>query len=122
MSRRLIQRELKDPRLGLVTCTRVKLTSDLKQARIYVSVLGDDDAHESSLVALRSAVGFVRRRLAARLDMRVSPEIEFVFDPAVEYGIELERLLSEARERDAEIPESAEEADTETRLEPSEEE
>lgn len=100
----ILQRELKDPRLGMVTCTRVKLTSDLKSAKVYVSVLGNEAETKQSMEALHGANAFVRRKLAARLEMRLSPDLEFVFDPAVEYGIQLERLLDEAKERDADIP------------------
>lgn len=93
----ILQSELKDPRLGLVTCTRVSLTRDLKSAKIYVSVLGDDKAQHDTMTALSSATGFVRRSLSKRLGLRAAPEIRFVFDPSVEYGIRLEELLREAK-------------------------
>ena len=93
----ILQSDLNDPRLGLVTCTRVNVSSDLRSARLYVSVLGDDDEREAAMKALDSATGFVRRRLSARLALRAAPDIRFVFDPSVEYGIRLEELIEKTR-------------------------
>ena len=105
----ILQNDLKDPRLGLVTCTRVDLTNDLRHAKVYVSVLGEEK--DSSMQALESATGYVRRQLARRLGLRVSPEIVFVFDPSVEYSIRLEELIEETKRRspsddDSPAPES----------------
>jgi len=93
----ILQNDLKDPRLGMVTCTRVDLTNDLRHAKVYVSVLGEDK--DDSMQALKSATGYVRRILAKRLGLRVSPEIVFVFDPSVEYSIRLEGLIEETKRR-----------------------
>ena len=93
----ILQSDLSDPRLGLVTCTRVLVSSDLRNAKLYVSVLGDEDEREVTLKALGKATGFVRRRLSARLGLRAVPEIRFVFDPSVEYGIRLEELIEKTR-------------------------
>ncbi len=98
----ILQREVKDPRAARATCTRVQLSPDLRHARVYVSVLGDKEEQEDTVDALQRAAGFVRRQLSRRLDLRNSPEIVFVFDPAVEYGIRLESLLREARTMDSE--------------------
>lgn len=95
----ILQNDLKDPRLGLVTCTRVDLTNDLRHAKLYVSVLGEESVKDSSMEALESATGYVRRRLSKRLGLRASPEIVFVFDPSVEYGIRLEGLIEETKRR-----------------------
>jgi ribosome-binding factor A len=100
----ILQNDLKDPRLGMVTCTRVDLTNDLRHAKVYVSVLGDDK--DDSMRALKSASGYVRRKLAGRLGLRVAPEIVFVFDPSVEYSIRLEGLIEETKRRSPE-PESS---------------
>ena len=89
--------QLKDPRLPLVTCTRVTVTSDLKHAKLYVSVLGDENARSKAMKVLEGATGYVRRRLSERLGLRASPEIAFLFDPSVEYGIRLEELLQTTR-------------------------
>ncbi|GMR22484.1 MAG: 30S ribosome-binding factor RbfA [Acidobacteriota bacterium] len=93
----ILQNDLKDPRLGMVTCTRVDLTKDLRHAKVYVSVLGEDK--DGSMQALESATGYVRRKLSRRLRLRVSPEIVFVFDPSVEYSIRLEGLIEETKRR-----------------------
>ena len=93
----ILQRDVKDPRVGLATCTRVQVSGDLKVAKIYVSVLGAAEEQERTMAALDGASGFVRRLLGQRLGLRVSPEVRFTFDPSVEYGIRLEKLIEEAR-------------------------
>ena len=93
----ILQSEVKDPRVGLVTCTRVDLSGDLRFAKLYVSVLGDDTERDETMAALERATGFVRRRLAGRLGLRVSPEIRFVFDPSIEYSVRLEALIEETK-------------------------
>jgi ribosome-binding factor A len=95
----ILQNELKDPRLPLVTCTRVTVTGDLKSAKVYVSVLGDEAQGKGAMAILEGATGYVRRLLAKRLGLRTAPEIRFLFDPSVEYGIRLEELLQSERER-----------------------
>lgn len=93
----ILQRDLKDPRLGLVTCTRVSLTRDLRYAKVYVSVLGDEDERKRTMEGLVRATGYVRKLASSRLALRVSPEIEFVFDPSIEYSIRLETLIEETK-------------------------
>ena len=93
----ILQRDLKDPRVGLATCTRVQVSGDLKVAKIYVSVLGAPEEQKRTMAALDGASGFVRRLLGQRLGLRVSPEVRFTFDPSVEYGIRLEKLIEETR-------------------------
>lgn len=97
----ILQRDLKDPRVGLATCTRVQLSRDLKVAKIYVSVLGTPEEQKRTMQALEGASGFVRRLLGQRLGLRASPEVRFLFDPSVEYGIRLERLIQETHRQDA---------------------
>lgn len=97
----ILQRDLKDPRVGLATCTRVQMSRDLKVAKVYVSVLGTSEEQKRTMAVLEGASGFVRRLLWQRLSLRVSPEVRFLFDPSVEYGIKLERLLQEARRQEA---------------------
>jgi ribosome-binding factor A len=91
----ILQNDVKDPRVRLVTVTRVQLTRDLASAKLYVSVLGDESERVRVMKALEGATGYVRRRLAERLRLRTAPEIRFVYDPSVEYGIRLEKLLEE---------------------------
>jgi ribosome-binding factor A len=95
----ILQSELKDPRLPLLTCTRVTVANDLKSAKLYVSVLGDEGQRQRAMKVLEGATGYVRRLLAERLGLRSAPEIRFVFDPSVEYGIRLEELLQSEKDR-----------------------
>lgn len=85
--------DLKDPRVGFVTVTGVKTSPDLRQARVYVSVLGDDEAREASLDGLRSAHGFLQRRVASELRMKHTPTLDFVYDDSVERGMRLSELI-----------------------------
>lgn len=96
----LLQRELKDPRIGFATITRVEMSADLKYARIYVSVLGSPEEQKGTMDALTSGRGFIRRGLAARLDMRSVPEIQFRLDTSAEYSDRISRLLNEIKAED----------------------
>ena len=90
---RIIQQELKDPGIGFVTITGAELSDDLKHAKIFYSVLGDEEAKKESSSALRRACGFVQREMGRRLRLKYTPEIYFLFDPSVEYGARIERLI-----------------------------
>jgi ribosome-binding factor A len=89
----LLQRELKDPRLGFVTVTEVETAEDLRVAKVYVSVLGDERQWASSLAALTSARGFVRNWLRQHLDLRVTPDIDFRPDHSMEHAAKIQSLL-----------------------------
>lgn len=91
----IIQMELKDPRVGFITVTGVETTSDLSQARVYLSVLGSDEQKEASLKALEKATGFLRSELGKRMKLRHTPELLFKFDSSIEYGSRIETLLSD---------------------------
>lgn len=91
----IIQMELKDPRIGFITVTGVETTSDLSQARVYLSVLGSDEQKEASLKALDKATGFLRSELGKRMKLRHTPELLFKFDSSIEYGSRIESLLTE---------------------------
>lgn len=93
----LIQRELKDPRIGFVTVTRVEVSQDLKYARIYVSVLGTPEEQKKTMAALESGRGFIRREIGQRLDLRSVPEIQFRLDTSAEYSDRINRLLNELK-------------------------
>ena len=92
---RIVASDLKDPRLGFVTITRVEVTHDLSHARVLVGVLGGEIEREKSLAALRSAAGFVRREIGRRLRIRIVPEIEFRYDKGIEATDRVARLLNE---------------------------
>jgi ribosome-binding factor A len=90
----LLQRELKDPRLGFVTVTEVDTSPDLRHARVYVSVLGPEERWASSLEALDRARGFVWSWLRRHLDLRVTPEIEFRPDRSMAHAAHIQSLLA----------------------------
>lgn len=92
----IIRLELKDPRIGLVTITGVELSPDMTHAKVFVTVLGDDDKTEETLATLRRAAGFLRSELAHGLGTRVTPELHFVFDESVVRGARLSQLIDDA--------------------------
>lgn len=99
----IIRREVKDPRIGFFSITRVDVPTDLRSARIYVSVLGSDEERQDTLDALRQAAGFIRFHLKPRLRMRQIPELDFRDDRSMEYAQEISEVLAEVRSRDEEI-------------------
>ncbi len=91
---RLVQRELKDPRLGFVTITEVDVTPDLRQAKVYVSVLGAEDKWVASFKAIESARGFIWSALRKNLDLRVTPQLLFRPDRSMEHAARMSALLA----------------------------
>lgn len=96
----LLVREIKDPRIGFVTITGVRVSPDLRHARVFFSCLGDDAQRGRSLRGLRSAAGFVRSQVARQLNLRVAPDIDFEFDPSLEQAERLSQLLKDPPPRD----------------------
>lgn len=94
---KILLEDLKDPRVGFVTITRIDLTGDLRYARIYFSILGDDKAKEESLKGIKSAVGFIRKLIAERIKLRYVPELYFKLDNSLEYSIKLEKTFERIR-------------------------
>ena len=88
-----IASDLKDPRIGFVTVTGVKTSPDLRHARVYVSVLGSNAERESTLDGLRSAHGFLQRRVASELTLKHTPALVFVYDDSVDRGMRISELL-----------------------------
>jgi len=95
----ILEAELKDPRIGFVTVTRVDLSPDLAHVRVLFSVLGDEDVREQTLAGLNSAAGYVRHEITQRLRLRRAPDIVFVFDRGAEEAARIEALLGQIRER-----------------------
>ena len=91
----ILQRELKDPRLGFVSVTGVETSKDLRVAKVFVSVLGGDEQWKASMAALSSARGFVRNWLRQHLDLRVTPEIDFRPDHSMEHAARIQALLKD---------------------------
>ena len=89
----LLLKEVSDPRIGMVTLTRVQVSADLRHARVYFSVMGDEKRRRESLEGLRSARGFLRREISHRLHLRVAPDLVFEFDPMLEEVDRVSRLI-----------------------------
>ena len=105
----IIRNEIKDPRIAMMTSvTAVEVAPDLKTCKAYISVLGDDKAKEDTIAGLRSAEGYVRRLLAKNVNLRNTPEIQFVLDQSIEYGVTMSKLIDDVN-RD--IHEKDDEAD-----------
>ena len=86
---------LNDPRIGFVTLTSVETSPDLRHARVYVSVLGDESARADSLAALGSAHGLLQKAIASELRMKRTPMLQFVFDESIDRGMRITELLDE---------------------------
>jgi ribosome-binding factor A len=92
--------ELKDPRIGLVTVTGVETSPDLRHAVVYVSVLGSEKKRARTLVGLEAAHGVLQGRLARELRMKRTPQLTFEYDPSVERGVRMSRLIDELAPED----------------------
>jgi len=92
----IIRRDLKDPRIGFVSITTVRMSPDLRAARVRVSVLGNPEQQKESLAGLVSARGLIRHELGRRLqNLKFSPDIRFELDPSIEYSVHISELLKE---------------------------
>jgi ribosome-binding factor A len=92
---------LQDPRIGFVTVTRVETSPDLRQARVFVSVLGSERKRERTLEGLASAHGVLQSRIADELRMKRTPQLTFEYDPSVEYGVKMSKLIDQLAPHDA---------------------
>jgi ribosome-binding factor A len=103
----IIRRELKDPGIGFVTITHVKVSPDLQVARVYYTSLGDEAARRATAKALQRAAPFLRRQVGARVRLRRVPELHFTFDESVERGERIEQLLREIKDGPHPVDEDA---------------
>lgn len=87
--------ELKDPRIGFVTVTGVETSADLKHATVFISVLGSERKREQSLAGLEAAHGVLQKRIAAELRLKRTPQLTFQYDPSVERGVRMSKLIDE---------------------------
>jgi ribosome-binding factor A len=97
-----LERGLKDPRLGFVTITDVKVTGDLQHASVFYTVYGDEQERADTAAALKSATGMLRSEVGKNITARLTPSLEFIADAIPETAAHMEKLLSEARARDSE--------------------
>lgn len=99
----IIRGGIKDPRIHPMTSvTAVEVAPDLKTCRAYISVLGDAEAKKDTLAGLRSAESYIRRQLAKTVNLRNTPEIRFILDESIEYGVTMSKLIDEVSRKDAE--------------------
>ena len=102
----IISRELKDPRINPMTSVvSVEVAPDLKQAKVYISVLGTEESAKDTIKGLKSAASFIRGQLAKSLNLRNTPEIHFVLDQSIEYGVNMSKLIDDVVENDGGIAE-----------------
>jgi ribosome-binding factor A len=103
----MLERRIKDPRLGFVTVTDVRLTGDTHDATVFYTVLGSEDEHARTAAALRSATGLIRAQVGQQLGLKFTPTIEFVPDAVPENARHIDDLLAQARSVDARVAEQA---------------
>ena len=97
----IIHDELKDPRIGFITITRVELTKDLRFAKIFYSVMGKEEDYKRTKSALDSALGYIRKLVAQRINLRIATELMFKEDHSTEYSIKIEKVLNQIKEMEA---------------------
>jgi len=91
----IINNDLKDPRInGLISVTKVEVTRDLRHAKIFISLFGEENAKGEVFDVLKNAQGYIRRELAKRIRIRFVPEIEFKLDESIEYGVHIQKLIN----------------------------
>jgi|SRR5690554_1703781 len=93
----LLQRGLKDPRIGFVSITNVIVSKDMSHVKVYVSILGDKAKQEETMQGLESAKGFIRSELGKRIRMRYTPELHFIADPSLEEGARILSLINQVQ-------------------------
>ena len=94
--------DIKDPRIGFVTVTEVEMTGDLREAKIFVSIMGNDEQIKDTMDGLKSALGFIRREIGKRIRLRFTPEISFAPDKSLDYSEHIQKILLQIeRERDS---------------------
>ena len=97
----IIRNEIKDPRIHPMTSVMtVEVAPDLKTCKAYISVLGEKEAKEATIKGLKSAEGYIRRQLARNLNLRNTPEIRFILDESIEYGVNMSKLIDDVTNKD----------------------
>lgn len=96
----IVNNKVKDPRVGFLTITDVELTNDLSQAKVYLTVLGNDKEVDNTFKALQKATGFIKSELGSRMRLRIIPELTFEYDESIEYGNKIERMIQDLHKND----------------------
>lgn len=92
----IIRADLKDPRVGVITSVlKVETTNDLKYCKVYVSILGDEEKKNEVMSALKGAAGFIRSLIARRINLRITPEFNFILDDSLDYSFKIDKILKE---------------------------
>lgn len=106
----IIRSEIKDPRINHMTSVvAVEVAPDLKTCKAYISVLGDEKSQKDTITGLKSAEGYIRRELARTVNLRNTPEIKFILDQSIEYGINMSKLIDEVTKKDDESHKNSDE-------------
>lgn len=109
----LLQRDVRDPRIGIVTITDVEVSPDLYHARVFYSVMGSDEDRDSAGEGLRAAAGYLRTEIGKRMHIRRAPELHFTYDDTLKHAMHIERLLQEVRASSTTAPDGGgQDADT----------
>ena len=114
-------RELKDPRIGFAGINEVKISPDLRHAKIYISVFGSDKEKNDTLEGLNNAKGYIKRKIAPELSLRQIPDLSFALDESIENGVRISQLIDKAREEDKKLALSAGRTEEDTEEEKIEE-
>ncbi len=96
----IINNKVKDPRVGFIAITDVVLTNDLSQAKVFLTVLGNDKEVENTFKALDKAKGFIKSELGSRMRLRIMPELMYEYDQSIEYGNKIERMIQDLHKQD----------------------
>lgn len=103
---KIIRNEIKDPRINpMTTVVAVDVTPDLKFAKAYISVLGNEEQQKNTILGLKNAEGYIRKKLASTVNLRNTPKITFVIDQSIEYGVNMTHLIDEVNHNDEKIEE-----------------
>lgn len=92
--------KVKDPRIGFLTITDVKVTNDLSMATVYLTVLGDEKQVDDTFKGLEKATGYIKSELGSRMRLRVVPELYFEYDESIDYGNKIEKLIQDLHKKD----------------------
>lgn len=94
----LLLRHIKDPRIGFCTITKVEVSGDYRHAKVFVSVMGEENQKGETVVGLKSASGFIRREVGRRISLRHTPELTFILDKSLDHGFQIDKILREIKE------------------------
>ena len=96
----VLSKEARDPRIGFITITEVKVSDDLKYARVFYSVLGNESTKEETAKGLAQAAGFLQRDIASKLNLRFTPHLSFTLDPSLDEGLKIDTIIRKIHEKE----------------------